>query len=264
MKLYGVTVVYNEEALIPIVMPYLEKMGYDKLVVWDNGSTDHTAELLSQYSFIELRHYETDTWREDDKLQKIVETINEFKSNLESGQTWMTIADFDEVIKYNGRTDADIFNVKWYLSIMGNFGYNVCREHIWNLVDNGNKVDYGQPFYWDKPLLFRLDGSDMISITYGNHDMYITYNGNEPKVFYNTKMLSVFHLKYYNDEIFLARQQNKSKRDYTYGEHKMQYIADKEKNLNEYCNVVLNSIPYEDYHKHKMLNGVEHVGKFLV
>ena len=70
MKLYGVTSVHDEEMLIPIVMPYLEKMGYDKLVIWDNNSTDRTVELLQQYEFIEIRHYSTEIFNEDEKLKK--------------------------------------------------------------------------------------------------------------------------------------------------------------------------------------------------
>lgn len=46
VKLYGMTLVYNESKMIPYIMPYYEKLGYDKLYVYDNESTDDTVEML--------------------------------------------------------------------------------------------------------------------------------------------------------------------------------------------------------------------------
>ena len=59
MTLIGFTCVYNEEEYVPFVMPYVEALGYDKFIVFDNGSTDRTVELLKEYPFVEIRHYET-------------------------------------------------------------------------------------------------------------------------------------------------------------------------------------------------------------
>ena len=46
MKLVGLTFTYNEENMIPYVMPYVERMGYDKFIVYDNESTDNTVEII--------------------------------------------------------------------------------------------------------------------------------------------------------------------------------------------------------------------------
>ena len=72
IKILGVTVTYNNEDKIPYVMPYYERMGIDKLVVYDNGSTDKTVELLSKYPFVEIRSYHTDQYREDCVTEDIV------------------------------------------------------------------------------------------------------------------------------------------------------------------------------------------------
>lgn len=55
MKLFGCTVVKNEEEMIPYVMPYVERLGYDKFVVYDDNSTDNTVEKLLKYPFVEIR-----------------------------------------------------------------------------------------------------------------------------------------------------------------------------------------------------------------
>lgn len=59
MKLIGYTCTFNEAGMVPYVMPYVERMGYDKFIVYDNMSTDNTVELLSKYPFVEIRYYDT-------------------------------------------------------------------------------------------------------------------------------------------------------------------------------------------------------------
>ena len=59
LYLVGVTCTYNEAEMVPYVMPYVERMGYDKFIVYDNESTDNTVELLKQYPFVEVRTYKT-------------------------------------------------------------------------------------------------------------------------------------------------------------------------------------------------------------
>ena len=93
IKILGVTVTYNNEDKIPYVMPYYERIGIDKLIVYDNGSTDRTVELLSKYPFVEIRTYYTDKYDE----RKILE----FKTNIQNefaGQyNWCISTYFDEV-----------------------------------------------------------------------------------------------------------------------------------------------------------------------
>ena len=269
IRLYGVTVVYNEQDLVPIVMPYIEKMNYDKLVIWDNGSTDNTVELLEKYPFIEIRHFETPEFVEDEKLKRIVDTIDEFRREKVTDpneQIWMTMCDFDEVFQYNTTKDA-FFSFKEYLWWMGNNGYMVCREHIWNLVEDGTRVQYGTPFYWNKPNLFRLDGISSFSVVWGQHDMNVTYQDEKPaKIFYDTKMISAFHLKFYNLKGYLKRQRLRSERGFiVYNDGKViPYIDDVNSNIDVYNEIVRLSIPYEEYFTNKILNGREYVGEFLV
>ncbi len=264
MKLYGVTCVYNEEKLVPIVMPYLKKMGYDKLIVWDNESTDKTVELLKKYDFIEIRSYSTERFNELEKLTRIVDTIAEFskiKNDEPDEQVWVSICDFDEV--YNLNVCGIHFSFKDYLFWHGAKNYNVIREHLWCLLADGEKICYGDPLYWNKPNLFRLNGLDMdtFKLSVGQHDIICTYGGQEPNILYDTKLLSAFHLKYYNHSIFLDRQKIRFNRNFTENNH---YSDNNEQNLSEYNEMLKLSIPYSDYLTDKILHGKEYVGRFLI
>lgn len=73
MKLYGVTTTYNNENYVPFVMKYAEEFGYDKLIVYDNGSTDRTVEMLKKYPFVEVREYSTEIFTEEKKLEVLLE-----------------------------------------------------------------------------------------------------------------------------------------------------------------------------------------------
>jgi len=83
IKILGVTFTYNNEDKIPYVMPYYERMGIDKLVVYDNGSTDRTVEMLSNYPFVEIRSYKTD----GNRPIKQSEAFNEFENAMYGRQT---------------------------------------------------------------------------------------------------------------------------------------------------------------------------------
>jgi glycosyltransferase involved in cell wall biosynthesis len=104
MKLIGYTCTYNEAEMVPYVMPYVERMGYDKFIVYDNESTDNTVELLKQYPFVEVRTYSTDGKfdeyaRVDIFIKAYSEAFKMAKVGTENEeQVWLTITDFDEVL----------------------------------------------------------------------------------------------------------------------------------------------------------------------
>ena len=102
MKLFGCTFVKNEEEMIPYVMPYIERLGYDKFVVYDDGSTDNTVEILSKYPFIEIRHstgtHDDFDWRKCKVQISFYEECWEYIHKNNNEDVWMTFTDFDEVL----------------------------------------------------------------------------------------------------------------------------------------------------------------------
>ena len=100
VKLYGVTLTYNESKMIPYVMPYYERLGIDKLIVYDNQSTDNTVELLKKYPFVEVRTFKSnDSFNDKTHVDLKTKAYKEF---VGKGARWMIVTDFDEVIYYDG------------------------------------------------------------------------------------------------------------------------------------------------------------------
>ena len=109
MKLIGYTCAYNEAEYVPYVMPYVEAMHYDKFVVYDNGSTDGTAEILKErYPFVEVREYYTGGKFDDGvKCGLQSESFFECKELAKDGELiCMTWTDFDEVLLWAGDVDV--------------------------------------------------------------------------------------------------------------------------------------------------------------
>ena len=265
MKLYGVTTTYNCEKMVPYVMKYAEEIGYDKFIVYDNESTDRTVEALEKYPFVEIRHYHTDHYDESHRISMLNEAI--FSIPIEDDYMWATVCDFDEVIYYS-QIGKETF--KDYLVKLSIKGYNVCTEHIVNLVCDGRYLDenkfvhlqvekcgYGSPYNWCKPILFRLDNLTFLDYTVGHHFGRFEYGDEKVKQFYNTKCLHVFHLKY----IFGAEYVKKTIEEYN--ERAFSFSPDMERMEYESLSVVehefeqtsINSISTKAYLENKMLYG---------
>ena len=161
IKILGVTVTYNNEDKIPYVMPYYERIGIDKLVVYDNGSTDRTVEMLSKYPFVEIRSYTTERYDEGLILKFKTEIQNEFKGQYH----WCISTYFDEVfysdrdfreVLYEKMCEGKTYFLKTGLNIFSRtfpptdngklIHENVGRGSLWTSDDGiigvyGNKVE---------------------------------------------------------------------------------------------------------------------------
>ena len=136
IKIIGVTVTYNSAERIPYVMPYYERMKIDKLVVYDNDSTDNTVELLSRYPFVEIRSYHTERYDEGQILKFKTDIQDEFKGQYD----WCISTYFDEVF-YSERDFREVLFDKmnegktYFLKT----GLNIFSRHF-PPTDNGKLV----------------------------------------------------------------------------------------------------------------------------
>ena len=142
MTLIGFTCVYNEEEYVPFVMPYVEALGYDKFIVFDNGSTDRTVELLKEYPFVEIRHYETNGEFDDNAKRDIQwSAFIECKKLSALDIVVMTWTDFDEVLLWHG----DV-NIKKQLETDYIWrGYNCFFKNMINLIPPAYITDSRTP-----------------------------------------------------------------------------------------------------------------------
>lgn len=92
MKIAALSVAYNEEALLP---SYLRHYGRfcDVIVLWDNGSTDRTAEIARAHPKVDLRRFETEG---HDTLTGL--RVQEAGKREFAGYDWLLLPDVDEFI----------------------------------------------------------------------------------------------------------------------------------------------------------------------
>lgn len=222
MKLYGYTRTYNEEELIPYVMPYVERLGYDKFIVWDNCSTDRTVELLKKYPFVEVRTYDTNGKFDDDRAIKLMfcsiqERLENIKNNEE---TWMTWTDFDEVIfsneieLYEKRKNNNFTFFRGLLENAYKQGYNLCAPQMYHLLSKKfppqNALvheNVERCCLWllgRKSLIFNLNNFIDVKTTLGFHQSFWKFK-NGTKDFSEDIGICAFHLKYLDYEYNLKK-----------------------------------------------------------
>ena len=211
IKILGITVTYNNEAIIPYVMPYYERIGIDKLIVYDNGSTDRTVELLSKYPFVEIRSYETPYYSEERVLDIKTNAWRPYKGQYH----WCISTYFDEVfyskddfrsVLYEKMCEGKTYFLKTGLNIIsrkfppinnGKLAHeNVGRGAIW-ASDDGVLGIYG-----NKVQLFNMNAADVVYHEFGCHNCQI--NGNAASF---EDGINFFHLKFLDFDFLINQSQ---------------------------------------------------------
>lgn len=215
IKFYGMTLVYNESHMIPYLMPYYERMGFDKLIVYDNESTDNTVELLKKYPFVEVRTFSTGNEKNNSIQSKLKSEA--FKEFADEPNAWMYISDFDEVLFFDG-------NFRNKLNSIDAAGYTYLNQQMVELVsdkfpdisDNKlvhekiNKCAFWIQKYGCKTTLFKVSGVSAMTYSPGAHSLAIT-TANQNKS-YNNMDIKSFHIKYIDKEFVFNRNKMASVR----------------------------------------------------
>ena len=262
MKLIGYTCTYNEAEMVPYVMPYVETLGYDKFIVYDNQSTDNTVELLSRYPFVEVRTYDTGGKFDDNKKRDLeYQAFAECKQiAAEAGgeKVWMTWTDFDEVLYFNADVGIDIIDM-WNKT----YGYNCFYKRMVNLfppriykegglitqMHDGQLVHTVPDIrgaYWTgmgmKPLMFLVNDFDNIVMFPGNHYALAVMPENRSIIPFNdTCELYAFHLKFIDKTVL------RKKWEHYAAKGKEVYVKQINKLDAMYENIMGTSFPMEQY-----------------
>jgi glycosyltransferase involved in cell wall biosynthesis len=99
MKIYGVCVVKNEGDIIRYSLTNAQTWA-DKIIVFDNGSTDGTWETVKEMSGEKIIAYKQDSRPYSDGLR--ADVFNAFKHELKNDDWWV-IQDADEIFDDNPR-----------------------------------------------------------------------------------------------------------------------------------------------------------------
>lgn len=97
MSICYVVLCFNEMDILPFVKQYWEKLEVDKVIVFDNGSTDGSIEYLQQFDWIEVRHFDSDG--QNDIIQKSIK--EQAYMELKDQYDIIIISDMDECFYFN-------------------------------------------------------------------------------------------------------------------------------------------------------------------
>lgn len=221
MKLIGCTICFNEEFLVPFVMPYVRLIDYDKFIIYDNHSTDKTVSLIQEYANkyrlpIEIRYFETNNTFDDLKHIEIhyeifKECCNEINNSNED--IWLIFSDFDEIIYYNNPS----IDLKDILSNAKGSYYN---KNIIELISENapillSDVDLCHRYIRDfkfmpqpfgrKVSILHVNDIQFIKFYPGNHWIDAKFNCNDAISLNNIIGLYNFHLKYIDKSVFIEK-----------------------------------------------------------
>lgn len=136
MKIRVVVPVYDEEVLLPHFLRHYEAW-VDSFIVWDNGSTDRTAEIAQAHPKVDHRVFQTESYDEISVLQRLHD------SKLESAGwfDWCLFPDVDEFITP--------WTTKSVREILGNTDAEVLVPRGWCLMQTKDDP----PIDWSRNLL---------------------------------------------------------------------------------------------------------------
>lgn len=254
IKILGVTVTYNNEDKIPYVMPYYQRMGIDKLIVYDNDSTDRTVEMLSKYPFVEIRSYHTEQYSEDMVLKFKTDVQDEFRGLYD----WCVSTYFDEVF-YTERNFKEVLYEKMCdgKTVFMKTGLNLVSRHF-PPTNNGKFIheNVGQGALWtsddavigiygNKVQLFNMKRVYVKYDKYGCHDCTVTGDVSEFE-----DDIAFFHIKFIDFDFIVKSNEEYAKRMGNNGIVCYDYFS---KNMESvYQQLENRSIPVETYMKSTM------------
>lgn len=185
------TITYNEQLVLPhFINWYRLRFPNCKIVVYDNESTDNTAQIAIDNN-CEVVSYSTNNQLSDSAYLNI-------KNNVwkEAETDWVMVVDCDEFVEINQNYLIEIENLK--KTIISAIGYNMCNiEGLTELADIRHGVRAEQ---YDKSVLFNKKFIKEINYEAGCHKC-------NPKgvINYGYGMVSLYHMHLINEQILIDK-----------------------------------------------------------
>lgn len=167
MKISAYTVCFNEEELLPFYLRHYGALA-DRIVVWDNGSTDRSVEMARAFPHpsLEVRHFDSGGELRETRLLDV-------KNNCWKGDDadWVIVGDVDELLycpdlrgflARNGR--FDLFRPRGFNMVADRFPADAYRPIIEQVKEGAPNPSYA------KVVLFRPDRVREINYLPGCHE----------------------------------------------------------------------------------------------
>ena len=208
MKITLYTFCYNEKEIIPYFLNHYSKI-VDKIVVYDNQSTDGSIEMLESFDGceIEIRNNITNNQIQDDTLIRLK---NNCWKNDKSD--YIIVVDMDEFLYHpnlreflESNPDVDFFKPVGYDMI----SYELPTDHskqIYEIIrDGAPSINYS------KKALFKRKFVIETGFGYGAHSA--NYRGKKPLIEYvSNGDLKLLHFKCIDLEYVIAKHKHYSER----------------------------------------------------
>ena len=94
MKIHAYILTYNEEAILPFTLDYYSSF-CDKIIVYDNESTDSSDEIFKRYKNVSVVKWKSDTINELNYLQI---KNNAYKNSRKDNVDYVIVCDCDELL----------------------------------------------------------------------------------------------------------------------------------------------------------------------
>jgi glycosyltransferase involved in cell wall biosynthesis len=213
------TLCYNESHFVGNFLTAYKEA--DRIIVYDNYSTDNSVELLQQDPRVEIRYYDSYDKIRDDLYLKVK---NNCWKEARGKADWVIVVDFDEVFTRMEKTDDQV-TIDLDLSYSFDAGYNIIKPYGYNMISvdaplhtsdhpwvYSKKGTYHPPE--DKMCCFRPDQISEINFDPGCHTANpLDMNGKKAGIkIYNTKEYKMLHFKAWNFDLYMERAELYTKR----------------------------------------------------
>jgi len=195
---------WNEEKMIPFFMDHYSEV-VDRFIVYDNGSTDRSLELLAANPKVSVRHFDTP---EDSFVYEELRLSEEIWKESRGVADWVIFVDMDEFIFGADLGDYLAQAAAESVSFVRTVGFDMVStefpsadQPIISQITRGFRAVAN-----DKPCIFDPDKVEATNFTLGRHGAFPTGEIHWPV----TRELLLLHYKtlgwdyYYNRTKFLA------------------------------------------------------------
>lgn len=209
LKIHIYTVTFNEQHF---VKNFLEAYkGAERIVAYDNQSTDNTVELLSKDPRVEVRSWDSGSQIRDDKYLEIKNNCWKESKGLAD---WVIVVDFDEIFCRAEHNNYNLSRFSLDLEYPYDEGYNIIKPFGYNMISlysplgaKGHPYDYSKNavYHWpqEKCCCFRPDQLKEINFVPGCHAIFPEPVGEERILF--TPEYKLLHFKHWNIDLYMEK-----------------------------------------------------------
>ena len=200
MKVLIIIPAYNEEKNIPFIYNTLKNIINDniEIILVNNGSTDNSLKILSQYSWIEIREFDTENTFDPEK-------ISQYKSfcyaDAIGKADYVMVCDIDEVLLPSENLFPELVLAKKdNVQLFQTKYYEIINNELDTKCDSLIHTADGYYAYPNTNIHKAIVFDPQIKIAFGHNSLTYSTNRN-----YNTKSIITLHLKMISSNILVSR-----------------------------------------------------------